>query len=366
MSLLRPTWIEIDLAALKHNAGTMRRFIGPKVRLVAVVKSHGFGCGAARAAAAVIAGGADMVAVGDPDDAIAIRDAGIKVPILLYASTLPEAAAEVAALGATVTLHDMGSLNAFAALDRPVEAYMKVEVGLGRLGIRSEQWDAAFAAIKRSGSLKLTGIYTHLSAPGNQERIDAQMSQFNRACAIAEAAGLPRFTRMVAGSHAVVRHPETHCDAVNPGRCLFGLLEGEWAKMLPMRQVMAAIKSRIIQIKDFAAGEVVGYLGPDPLIRAKRLAVMPIGFGDGFNHLPPLGEVLVAGQRAPLVVRRGIEHMVIDVTLVSSAQVGSEVVLMGHQGADQITPAELCGWLNMPMLELLPRLARTLPRVYLD
>jgi len=364
--MLRPSWVEIDLAALKRNSGKMRDFIDKKRQFFAVVKSDGFGCGVARAAIAVIAGGADAVAVGSPADALAIRNAGIHAPILLYASTLPKLAAEVAALDVIVTLHDMQSLNAFASLNQPVEAYMKVEVGLGRLGVLPDQWEAAFETVKRSDSLKMTGIYTHLGSPGNQERIDVQMAVFNRACEMAEAMGLRNLIRMTAGSHAVLAHPETHCDAVNPGRCLFGLLEDDWAKIVPMQPVIASIKSHVIQVKKFSAGEVVGYLGAERLSENKRLAVMPIGFGDGFNHLPPLGEVLVAGKRAPLETRRGIEHMVIDVTNIADVNVGDEVVLLGKQGSDQITPSELSEWLDLPMLELLPRLARTIPHVYLD
>ena len=103
-----------------------------------------------------------------------------------------------------------------------------------------------------------------------------------------------------------------------------------------------------------------------PLQRATRLAVLPLGFGDGFNHLPPLGELLVEGRRAPIIARRGIEHAVIDATGIPAVRDGSEAVLLGRQGADEITAAELACWLDLPVLELLPRLARTLPRVCLD
>jgi len=364
-ALLRPTWAEIDLGALRDNAQAMRRFIGPKVRFVAVVKSNGFGCGAAPSAQALLDGGADALAVGNPQDAAAIREAGITAPVLLYASTLPEAAREVAALGVSVTLHDPDSVQAFAALEQPVQAQLKIEVGLGRLGLTLEQLEASLPAIRRSRGLQVSGIYTHLSEPGDATRIAAQLRVFARACEMAEAAGLRNLVRMTAGSHAVLAHPETHLDAVNPGRCLFGLLEGEWAQKLAMRPALSRIVSRVLQVKAFAAGESVGYLGGSPLVQATRLAVFPMGFGDGFNHLPPLGEALIAGQRVPLVMRRGIEHMVADVTHVPTATVGSEVVLLGPQGADEITPAQLCQWLGLPMLELLPRLARTLPRVYL-
>lgn len=362
---LRPAWIEIDLAALRANAQEMRRFVGDGVRFVAVVKSNGFGCGAAPSARALLDGGADALAVGNPADAKSIRDAGITAPVLLYASTLPESARDVAALGVTVTLHDPESARAFAALDQPVEAYLKVEVGLGRLGLTLEQLQASLDVIRRSPGLRVTGIYTHLSGPGDSARIAEQLQRFTRACEMAASAGLKDLVRMTAGSHAVLAHPETHLDAVNPGRCLFGLLEGEWAQKIAMRPVARRIVSRVLQVKSFSAGDTVGYLGGATLATARRLAVFPMGFGDGFNHLPPLGEALIGGRRAPLMTRRGIEHMVADVTELPEVGVGSEVVLLGRQGSDEVTPAELCRWVALPMLELLPRLARTLPRVYL-
>lgn len=366
MGMLRPTWVEIDLAALRSNVALVRERVGENVQIFAVVKSNGFGCGAARVAATVIDAGADALAVGDPEDVRAIRAAGNAAPILLYASTPPAAAAEVAGLGAIVTLHDMESVAAFAALDHPVEAYMKVEAGLGRLGIEADRWEAAFAAAKQSDSLRLTGIYTHLNAPEDRQSIERQMARFQRACEAGAAAGFHDLTRMVASSHIVLGYPELDCDAVNPGRGLFGLVEGDWAEMAPMRPVIAAVRSRIIQVKEFPAGDIVGFLGPAPLARPTRLAVLPIGFGGGLNHRAPLGEVLIAGARAPVVGRRGIEHTVVDVTLIPAARTGDEAVLLGRQGSGEITAAELCDWLGLPQMELLPRLARTLPRVYLD
>ena len=366
LSRLRPAWVEIDLGALRHNVGLVRRRVGPEVRIFAVVKSHGFGCGAGRAGRAAIEGGADALAVGDPEDVREIRSEGIDAPVLLYASTPPDVAGEVAALGAIVTIHDLESLRAFAALDRPVEAFVKVEAGLGRLGVPREDWATVFETAIRSDTLRLSGIYTHLNAPDDPDEIAAQVVRYGDACREAEAAGLTGLVRMVASSLVVLRYADLRYDAVNPGRFLFGLVEGKWAGIDAARPVIAAVKSRIIQVKEFAAGASVGFLGGRPLERATRLAVLPLGFGDGLNHLPPLGELLVEGRRAPIVSRRGIEHAVIDATDVPRVGVGSEAVLLGRQGDDEITGAELGGWLGLPVLELLPRLARTLPRVYLD
>ena len=366
MTVLRPAWVEIDLGALKHNVGLVRQRVGPRVRVFAVVKSHGFGCGAGPAGRAAIAGGANALAVGDPEDVRDIRNQGIAAPVLLYASTPPDVAGEVAALGAIVTIHDLESLHAFAALDRPVEAFVKVEAGLGRLGVPPEHWPTVFETALRSDTLRLTGIYTHLNAPDDPDEIAQQIARYDDACRQAEEMGLTRLTRMVASSLVMLGYPDLRYDAVNPGRFLFGLVEGRWAQVDAARPVIAAVRSRVIQVKEFSAGETVGFLGSKPLQRATRLAVLPLGFGDGLNHLPPLGELLVEGERAPIIARRGIEHAVIDATGIPAVRVGSEAVLLGRQGDDEITAAELAGWLKLPVLELLPRLARTLPRVVLD
>ena len=284
------------------------------------------------AARAALAGGANALAVGNPDDARAIRDAGIDAPMLLYASTAPDGAADVAALGVIVAIHDLDSLRAFANLGTPVEAYMKAETGLGRLGVPSADWETVFATVRDSPSLEQPGIYSHLNAPDDADGIRRQIAVYEGACAAAENGGFHGFTRMVASSHVVLAYEQLRYDAVNPGRFLFGLVEGKWADIDPARPVIDAIKSRVIQTKEFGAGEVAGFLGPEPLDRVTRLAVLPIGFGDGFNHRAPLGEFLgeflVEGRRVPIVGRRGIEHTVIDISAVPGVAVGSEAVLL--------------------------------------
>ena len=365
MNMVLPAWIEIDLAALRHNVGQLRDRVGGDVEIMAVVKSDGFGCGAAITAAEVMAAGADSVAVGNPEDARAIRGAGIKAPILLYASTLPGAAAEVAALDVTATVHDMESLAAFAALNQPLDVQFKIEAGLGRLGVSPDDWRAAFEAVRSSNNLNLTGLYTHLNAPDDPDSIKRQIAQFEASYGMAQSLGFSDLRRMVASSNVVLGYPELNYDAVNAGRLLFHMLDGKWAQMIQTRPVIAAVKSSIIQVKDFPAGARVGFLGGEELVEPTCLAVLPIGFGDGFKHRPPLGEVLVRGRRAAIVGRRGIEHTVVDVSGAADARVGDEVVLLGAQGNEEITGTEVGAWLDLPLMEILPRLARTLPRGYL-
>ncbi len=359
---LRPAWVEIDLDAVRHNVAIARR-LARGAKVFAVCKGDGYGAGAAEIAGAALAGGADALAVGNPADAVALRRNGVVCPILLYAATLPEDAGAVASLGVTVTIHDFPSLRAFTEVGGGIEAFVKVDCGLGRLGFNPEDFAAAFAQIAAAGGVRMTGIYAHLGLPEDPAAVDAQMQAFGAACVTAERAGFSGFERMVASSRVMLGYPELNLTAINPGRFILGMMELPWAERADVRPVVRAVKSRIIQVKELPEG-VLSYGAAERQAGPVRAAVLPIGFGDGFPHLPPCHEVLVCGLRAPVLSRRGIEHTVIDVTCVAGANVGSEVVLLGAQGKDEITAVELAGALGAPLLELLPRLARCAPQRY--
>ncbi len=361
---LRPAWVEIDLDAVRHNVGVARHLAGG-AKVFAVCKGDGYGGGAVEIAHAAISGGADALAVGNPADAVALRRSGLHCPILLYAATLPEDAAAVARLGVIVTIHDFPSLQAFAGLGGKVETFVKVDCGLGRLGFNEEDFGAAFAQIAGAPGLRLTGVYAHLGVPEEPAAVSHQMQVFGAACAMAEAAGLSGFERMVASSRVMLGYPELNLTAINPGRFILGMMEPPWADRADFRPAVRAVKARIIQVKYLPEG-ILSYGAAERQLRPVRAAVLPIGFGDGLPHLPPCHEVLVCGERAPILSRRGIEHTVIDVTAIPGAQVGSEAVLLGAQGSDEITAIELAGALGVPVLELLPRLARCAPRRYLS
>lgn len=362
---LRPAWVEIDLDAVRHNVGVARRLAGG-AKLYAVCKGDGYGGGVVEVARSAVSAGAEAIAVGAPADAVALRRHGLRCPILLYGSTLPEDAAAVARLDVTLTIHDFAGLQAFAALDTDVEVFVKVDCGLGRLGFSPADFAAAFAGIAAASSsrIRMAGIYAHLAIPEESDAVALQMRVFDAACGAAEQAGFAGFERMVASSRVMLGYPRLNLTAINPGRFILGMMEPPWAEKADVRPVVRAVKSRIIQIKDQPSG-VIGYGGPERRQGPVRAAVLPIGFGEGFPHLPPCHEVLVCGQRAAVLSRRGIEHTVIDVTHVPDARVGSEAVLLGSQGSAEITAVELAQALNVPLLELLPRLARCAPQRYL-
>lgn len=361
----RPTWVEIDLGAYARNIAVVRSLIGPKVKLFAVGKGDAYGCGSPEIARAAIAAGADGLASSDPEDAAAIRQAGVTAPVLLYGCTTPDSAAEIAKLGVIATVHDFESLSALAAQPRTVETYLKLDCGFGRLGFGDKDWGRAFSLAKAATNLRITGLYTHIGHTEDRALVEEQGKAFRRAAREAEKVGLDDLELMAASSRIVIGYPDLHFTAVNTGGMLFGVLEKPWSRMARVEPVVRSLKSRIIQIKELPPGGRIGYDARVSSEGAVRAAVVPFGFSNGYPRVPAGGSVLVEGLRAPIMGMRGTEHTMLDVSRVPKARVGSEVVLLGRQGKEEITAEELTGLTGMPMIELVPRLARGSPRVYL-
>lgn len=363
MSVDRPAWVEIDLEAIRHNTRATRGMVGADVRIFVVCKGDGYGLGAGMLARTAIEAGADAAACSSPDDVRAIRAAGVTVPILLYASTSAADAAEVAALGVIATVHDFSSLQAFAAQPAKVTVYVKLDCGFGRLGFTSEEWTEAFRRLAACGHIKVAGLYCHLGYTDERAKMEPQVAQFRAAVAAAAAAGLRDLDLMVASSRVTIGHGDLNFNAVNPGRMICGILEPPWDRMADIRPVLAAFKSRIIQVKTLAAGATVAY-GAGAVARETRIAIAPVGFADGYPRLPAGGTVLIRGRRVPVIGPRATEHATMDVTALQDVAVDDEVVLLGRQGDHVITGNDLAAATGVPLIELLPRIGRLARRVY--
>ena len=366
IELRRSTWVEIDLEALAQNVRQLRNLVGPIVNFYAVCKGDAYGVGIEAFARTAIAAGADALATSDPSDLSRIRSAGVHAPVLVYPATTPDQAAELAALGAIVSLHDLPSVHAFVALGQPIEVFVKLDCGFSRLGLPREQWVEAFQILAGTTHVRTVGLYTHLGHNEDRERVQSQVATFCEAAKQATVVGLRDLQRMVASSRIAIGYPEARFNAVNPGRALYGILEPPWTARLTTRQVIVAVKARVIQVKTLAAGTQVAYATRGTLEESRRIAVIPTGFADGLPRLPEGGTVLVHGRRAAVLGFRSTEHTVIDVGEIDGVEVGDEVVLLGRQGDEEITAAELCTETGIPLIELLPRLGRGFQRLYLS
>jgi alanine racemase len=359
------SYVEIDLGALRRNFRKMRARLGPAVRIYGVCKGDAYGTGIERVAPVLIAEGADGIAVGDPHEAARVRALDPKLPVLLYGSTDPSQAAAVAALGVTVTVFDLPGLHAFAALGRPVEVSVKLDCGFGRLGFVPEAWSDVFGLLRRMRHIRLRGLYTHLASVEEPSAVERQLGLFETAVNLAEQAGFRELELMVASSRVAIGYPERLFNAVNPGRLLYGLLDPPWDALFPVEPVVAAVKSRVIQVKMVQPGMCLGYGGVE-LSEPIRAAVLPIGFVAGLPRVLHRAAVLVRGRRAPTVGLASMEHLLVDASGIAGIAVGDEAVLLGKQSGDQITPHQLAAMTGLEPLEILTRMARSLPRVYLE
>jgi len=357
----RASWVEIDPGAIRHNLRLIRALAGT-ARIYAVCKGDAYGFDAASVARVAADEGIDALACGDPDDALAIRAAGVALPILLYGVTDANALPALASLDVVVTAHDAATLDTCLAHD--LAFAVKLDAGFNRLGFRDTDLDHVTAAAARHPRARVRTVYTHLYDADAPASISLQVARFDAMAARLDAAGWRGCERMVASSRVLIGAPHLALDAVNPGRLVYGLLEPPWNRRVDARCALAAVKARVISLKRLAAGTTAGYAATT-LPRDTLVAVIPYGFSDGYPRLPAGGTVLVRGRRAPLLGPRHTEHALVDVTDVPGVALGDEVVLLGIQGEDAVTIHELVEATGVPLIELVPRLARNPRRRWL-
>ena len=372
MRLLRPTWFEIDLDAAVDNLRAVRRLVGPGRKIVAVVKADAYGFGSLEMGRAFAAHGADALGVADLADGVRLRDAGLTLPILMYPNALPEAADDAIGADLIPTLTDLDAARAYddaaARRAQPVDVFVKVDVGLERLGVPADQAVKLVLAIRDLAGLRLAGLCTHLHVPKGADSayVEWQFGRFTAVLDALAAQGVDVPTRLAASSPLVLGFPSTYLNAVDPGRMLYGY--GHEAVPGPvgpvvLRPTFRAFKSRLVEVKDLTPRERFAAAAPFPITAAMRLGVIPAGMGDGVHRLNA-GEALVRGRRVPILARPSLEHTRLDLTTVPDAVVGDEVVLVGRQGAEEITLDEIAERHTIDRLALALGVGPRVARVY--
>jgi len=364
----RPTTLEIDLDAAAANVQAVRRLVGPARRLFAVVKADGYGHGAAEMGAVFVAHGADALAVADLAEGIRLRRHGIVAPVLVYPNSLPEAAPETIAHGLIPTLVDLDSARAYAeAATEPCDVFVKIDVGLERLGVPAELAVKTITAMLELPRLRLAGLCAHPHAPDGSGAAYAewQLGRFTAAVDELEARGVRVPIRLFAASPFVLRFPQTYLNAVDPGRMLYGITFPGEPTPVELRPTFRRLASRIIALKELAPRERFAELAPFPVTAPLRLGVIPMGSADGLLWLHA-GRVLVRGRAAPIVDAPSLEHTRIDLTGVPDARVGDEVVIIGRQGDAEITVAEVAARHGLGLHHVATAVGPRVARVYLS
>jgi alanine racemase len=351
---LRPLWADIDLAALAHNLTLVRRLAGRR-RLIASVKANAYGHGAVKVARELARLGVDTLWTGSIDEALAIRAAGIDARILLFGGYLPDDIPALLRHGLTPTIHDRAGAQAVSvAAAGPTPVYVKIDSGLGRLGVPVADADELVEEIAGLPRVVIEGIYTHLpfgDAAGRDEaRVQAEA--FAALLRRLAAKGIePPVTQVWASSGLLAQLPDA-CNAVCVGHLLYGLspVSREVASADELRQVMRSIKTRLIHVVHRSAGEAQA--GAYGMRNAQVTGVVPLGLGDGMRNAiaGQSMSMLVRGRRAP-VLGVSLEHTTLDLTGIESAQVGDEAVLVGRCDGLANSFRDLARWFGCGELE---------------
>lgn len=371
-ALLRPTWFEIDLDAIAHNLRQLRRMVGPRVAIYACLKRNAYGCGAIPVAQVMQREGADAIAVGNINDALAIRESRVSLPILLYPNCLASEA------GPAVMRHRLmptiSGLDEAAAWEQDadggtLDVFAKIDVGLFRGGAMPREALALLRRIADSNVLRLVGAYAHLHGYDPATGDDYAQWQFRKFQAVmgeAASCGIDVPVRMVASTSVVLQHPEMDLNGVDPGGILFGLKPSPVpSRDHPMRPAVQAFKSRLILTKWIEPDDAGEFTGPFAVSERRRIGVLPLGWGDGVpRHIPGPAVALTGGRRVPVVGPVHLEHMRVDLTGVPDAKVGDEVVFLGTQGEETITIEQLTECWGIDGLDFLGGMRDHIQRIY--
>lgn len=356
----------------------LRGYIPASTQLMAVVKANAYGHGAAETARTLQAAGADQFAVATLQEAVELRAAGIERPVLVLGYT-PAWQAEMALTHAiTLTILDLGTATAMhevaAAGGRRLTVHLKINTGMNRLGVRPAVAPTFLAVLAQLDGLTVEGIFTHFATSDelDKQHAETQFTIFQRLLDDLECAGLRPPIAHVANSAALLTMPHTHLGMVRSGIAIYGLDPDMDQCRLPdgFRPALAW-KAIVTQVSDLEAGEAVSYGREFIADRPMRIAVLPIGYADGFPRKPKhWGSLLIHGQAAPILGRVCMDQTVVDVTAIEAqsgpVQQGDEVILIGRQGDASISAEEASRRIDTNNYDIVSRILARVPRLYVD
>jgi alanine racemase len=383
--LLRPTWAEIDCAAMRRNYGRLRKLAGRR-KVMAVVKADAYGHGAAVSAKLFDQCGADWFGVATVEEAIELRSAGIRKPILLLGGLYMSDPAALIEHQLTPSVSSTARLDTYAGCARrygkPIDFHLKIDTGMGRLGMPAELLESFAAHLRelnreaRSAwrALRLTGFFTHLASAEDMvaTQTDEQLTLFKQALTRLRALGVRPEWIHVSNSAALLRGARIAENLVRIGALLYGyclplvIAPGARVQPLPVFEPVLSFKTRVVFLKDQPVGAPLGYGASYYTRRPSRIATLPVGYADGLNRaLSNRGRMLVRGRYARIVGNISMDLTLIDVTDIPHVSVGDEVTMIGKAGSCSITAAEVARELGTIPYEILCSIGKRVPRFYL-
>ncbi len=371
--LPRRCWVEIDLAALERNLKHIRATLPAGIRYVAVVKADAYGHGLPQVAARLMHAGADLFAVANTAEAMTIRELSTDWPVLLLSPVLPDEDRYLAEFDLAATVSSLAEARRFDAIGRasgkPIAVHLKIDTGMGRLGVWHTEAGALHDAIKSSPGLRLAGVFTHFSSADEDPEFTAEQRRI--------------FLRTLASfSDFDARNLYVHADnsaglettpgdggfnAVRVGLLQFGILPHPHSMLARVRpEPVFSFHTRVGLVKSLPAGTGISYGRTLRLTRPSRVAVLTAGYGDGLARSSgPRAQVLINGQRCPVLGRITMDQTMVDVTdLAGRIECGDPVVLVGRQGSAEISITEFSAWADTIPWETLCSVTKRVSRQY--
>ncbi len=340
------SWIEVDLDAIAENVRRFQTLVGDGGEVMPCVKADAYGHGAVAVARSAVAAGATRMVVATCLEGEELRAAGITVPVHILGASLPEEVAPALAADLCLSLHDM-DLARLVGLEavkknKVAAVHLKIDTGMGRLGILPEAAASAARQIAELPGVELAGVFMHFADAGDEAYSRQQLVRFNDARRVLTEAGVKAPRAHAAGSAAAILYPAARFRMIRPGAGIYGYHAPAWlGERFPLRPALSW-KCVVVQLKDYPQGSSLGYNRTFTTRRPTRVAVLPVGYGDGYlRGFSNKADVLIRGRRAPVVGMISMDYVLADVTDLPEVQVGSEVTLIGADGGDRVTVEEL-------------------------
>jgi alanine racemase len=373
----RPTWAEISLANLRQNYRLVQQHVGKGVAICAVVKADAYGHGAIGCAQALEEEGAHWFGVTSLDEAIPLRDSGLRGRILLMTGFWRGEEEKIVRLNLTPTVWEPAQVEllekAAASLGVRHPIHLKIDTGMGRLGVTPEELPRVCASLKSSPHLELEGLSTHLASSEvlDAPSVEEQLTRFSRAERLLHSEGLRPALIHAANTSAVISRSQTWYNMVRPGLALYGYYlpferAGREVSGSGLRLAVKPVltwKTRILSLRDVQANQALGYGGTYITKAPARIAALPVGYADGLNRqISANGRVIVREHYAPIVGRISMDLTLVDVTGLSGITVGDEVILLGSLDGLSVDAREHAQLANTIPYEILCNISKRVPR----
>jgi alanine racemase len=372
---MRPVWAEINLDHLIFNVRQIKDLIGDKVKLMAVVKCDAYGLGIMGILDTLVQCGADMLGVATLDEALIIRKKNKVIPVLVFGYTPWEYSHFLVRHDITQTVYckQQAAAISLAAvkLKKTARIHVEIDTGMGRLGFQPDSEGVrTIGEIVRMPGLRLEGLYTHCPYTNETEGAglyftERQFTEFTNIVNQLQNQGISVDIKHVCNSLGTLHYRHMHLDMVRAGIILYGSYP-QFQNVLHVKPALS-VKAKIGFIKEVGPGQNVSYGRKFTTTRATKIATLPFGYGDGYSRLlTNKGEVLFRGKRAPLIGTICMDQCMVDVSGFNDPRIGEEVVILGIQGAEEITMEEIsvkaCGFINYEYMVLIHR---RVPRIYI-